>query len=203
MPVAAVLAVGAVVSAVGAKKAASAQVKAGNNAVAEQQRQFTQTQQTQQPFVDAGTEALGKLRNPQESFQASPGYNFVRSEGTRDLGNSFSAKGSALSGNALKKLDEFNQGLASQEFGNWWGQQAGLAGIGSNSANVLGAYGQNKANNVANINIGQGEARASGIEGVTNSLLYAGGQAYGASKEGAFARKPKPKKPNSFNPWAP
>src|SRR6188768_3809462 len=127
MPVAAVLAVGAVVSAVGAKKAAKAQVKSGDQAIAEQQRQFTQTQQTQQPFVDAGTEALGKLRDPQANFQASPGYNFVRNEGQRDIGNSFAARGGAQSGNALKALAEFNSGLASGEFGNWFNRRMNLA----------------------------------------------------------------------------
>lgn len=182
MPVAAVVA-GTVVSAYGAKKAAKAQTRAGDQAIAEQQRQYQETQAQQTPFMQAGQEALGRLQNPQASFQASPGYNFVRSEGQRDIGNSFAARGGAASGNALRALTEFNQGLASQEFGNWWNQQSQLAGVGQGATNALGAFGARTADNIGRAQLMQGDARASGIEGVGNALLFGGEQGYGAWRQ--------------------
>jgi hypothetical protein len=60
--------------------------------------------------------------------------------------NSYGAAGGAFSGNALKALADYNQQLASGEFGQWWNQQAGLAGIGQTATNASSQIGQNNAN---------------------------------------------------------
>lgn len=162
--------VGAVVKGKAAKQAANAQSQAADSAIAEQQRQYDQTRADQAPYRDAGTAALAKLQDPNTNFLASPSYNFRRTEGTRDLGNTWAARGGAFSGNALKALDTFNSGLASTEFGNWWNQQAGLAGLGQTATQATDTAGAQKASNVGNALMYQGNARASGITGAGDAL---------------------------------
>jgi hypothetical protein len=144
-------------------QASDAMAGAYQNAIDEQRRQFDQSRTDLMPWLTAGTGALNQLSDPTKNFLASPDYEFRRSEGTRDIGNSFAAKGGSMSGNALRRLDEFNSGLAGGEFGNWWNRQAGLAGVGQTTATNLGQLGANTAGNVGNFLAGQGDARASGL----------------------------------------
>jgi len=146
------------------KDAARIQANATDRATEEQRRQFDITRTDQMPWLTAGTAALGRLQDP-NAFAAAPGYAFRRSEGIRDIGNSWAARGGALSGNALKALTDFNQNLASNEYGNWWNQQAGLAGVGQTSANVLAQVGQQTTSSIGNNLITGANARASGIVG--------------------------------------
>jgi hypothetical protein len=152
----------------GAKDAARASAAGSAAALAENRRRYDQTRTDMLPWMQAGQGALGRLQDP-NAFQQSPGYNFVRNEGMRGIENSFAARGGAASGNALRALSEFNTGLASQEHGNWWNQQAGLAGVGQAATNSLGAFGANAANNAGGFMQNQANARASGIEGSTNA----------------------------------
>lgn len=197
MPAAAIVGGSLISGALGASaanKASKAQSKAADQSVAEQRRQYDLTRtdtlaaQSQArtdlaPWMQAGQNALSNLQNP-AAFQASPGYEWLRSQGEKGVGNSFAARGGAFSGNALKALSEFNQGLASQEYGNWWNRQAGMAGVGQNTAgqlgnqaisgaNALGAFGANAAGNIGNSLMAAGDARASGVMGTANSLAGA------------------------------
>lgn len=148
-----------------ADRATNASTAADQAAIDEQRRQYDTTRSDMQPWMTAGTNALGKLQDPNASFTASPDYAFKRSEGQRDVGNYFGARGGAASGNALRALTEFNQNLAGSEFGNWWNRQAGLAGVGQNAATNVGQIGANTATNVSSLTSNQGATRASGILG--------------------------------------
>jgi hypothetical protein len=161
---------GALIGGVASSKAAKAQKKGAQAAATEQQRQYDLTRQDQAPYREAGVGALNKLQDPLANFQASPDYAFRRSEGNRGITQNFGAGGGAFSGNALKALSEYNSNLASGEYGNWWNRQAGLAGVGQNATNAVGQFGANAANNISNSMMAQGDARASGIMGVGNSL---------------------------------
>jgi hypothetical protein len=171
---AAIAAVGAIagasISSSGARSAANAQSQSAAAGIAEERRQFDLNRTDLAPYREAGTGALNTLSaNFGDSFRTSPGYNFVRNEGQRGLGNSFAARGGVFSGNALRALDQYNTGLASQEYGNWWNRGAGLAGIGQ-TATGQGVYaGQLSANNIGNLLGQQGDARASGIAGSANA----------------------------------
>lgn len=104
------------------------------------------------------------------AFFASPDYNFRRTEGNRNIENSFAARGGAASGNALRALTEYNSNLAAGEFGNYFNRQASLAGIGQSATNSTATAGANAANNIAQNYIGAGDARASGIRGVGDAI---------------------------------
>jgi hypothetical protein len=153
----------------GAKDAADAQSAGALAAVDENRRQYDTTRADMMPWLDAGRSALGRLENPNASFQASPDYEFVRNEGMRDIGNSFAAHGGAFSGNALRALAERNANVASGEFGNWWNRQAGVAGVGQTAAQNLGTLGANNSANIGNALMGAANARASGVVGQTNA----------------------------------
>ena len=162
--------VGGGIAALGSIFGSRQQSRSANDALKEQRRQFDLTRQDQMPWLQAGQNALGRLQDPAASFQQSPAYGFVRQEGLRGIERSAAARGGAASGNALKALAQFSSGLASQEYGNWWNQQAGLAGAGQSSANALGNFGQSSANAIGQIGMAGGDARASGVAGVANAL---------------------------------
>lgn len=119
--------------------------------------------------------------DPNAEFFASPDYNFRRTEGLRDIGGAYAARGSGRSGNALRALAEFNSGLASQEFGNRFNRLAALAGAGQTAnANAGGAaittgqlIGRNQtdaANARASGILGAGQAQADGIAGIAGTI---------------------------------
>lgn len=162
-----------VLGAAAANRAGNIQSGATDAANAEIRREFDINQGNAAPYQAAGVKALGNLADPNANFQASPDYAFRRSEGQRDIGNSFAARGGAFSGNALKALDQYNSSLASGEFGNWWNRQAGLAGVGQTANGQIGVLGQNASNNIAGNTIAGGDARASGL--LNTAGVLAGG----------------------------
>jgi hypothetical protein len=103
-------------------------------------------------------------------FFTSPDYNFRRTEGERGIGNSFAARGGAASGNALRALSEFNSNLASGEYGNYVNRLFSMAGMGQVANSQAGNAGQQYTNGVSQANTAQGDARASGVLGTTNSI---------------------------------
>lgn len=58
-------------------------------------------------------------QNPFANFQADPGFQFRQQQGERAINRAAAARGGRLSGRTLQDLAQFNQGLASQEFGNF------------------------------------------------------------------------------------
>lgn len=183
--------VGGVVSSKASSKAAAATTQATDATIAEQRRQYDQTRTDQMPWMDAGKGALNRLQDPTANFTASPGYQFRLSEGQRGVQQSAAARGGAYSGNAMKALNDYNQGMASSEYGNWWNQQAGLAGVGQSSANAVGQFGANASSNIGNALMAGGDARASGIMGSANSLtgaLNSGLNSYMLYKGGYFTK---------------
>lgn len=158
--------------------AADAEAAAYQAAIDEQRRQFDLTRSDLAPYMESGVNALGRLdraaTGDMSGFTLSPDYNFVRSEGTRGVGNTFAAAGGSMSGNALRALSQYNTGLASREYGNWWERNARQAGIGGAATNTAANVGQSTAGNVGNALIGAGSSRASGVlgqnQGISNTL---------------------------------
>lgn len=102
-------------------------------------------------------------------FTNSPDYQFALQQGTKNAGNSFAARGGAASGNALRALSEFNQGLASNQIDKFLSRRMGLVNGGQQAIGNVQNSGQNYANNMMGATQAQGDARASGILGMTNS----------------------------------
>jgi len=184
----------AVIGGYSANQAAKTQARSAAEATAAQERMFNRQVELQEPFRQAGVNALPELiaasrYDPftMSKFQQDPGYAFRMKEGLRALENTAAARGGLLSGNAMRGLTRYGQGLASEEFGNAFNRYQAeraarlnplqsLAGMGqtnaANIANQAGQFGQAMGANI----IGAGNARASGYMGTANALSNALGQ---------------------------
>jgi hypothetical protein len=189
----------AVVGASTAKSAAKTQAAAAGQAADIQQQQYEQTRADQAPYREAGYKALAELQRTAgnvpgafkfgaSDYQADPGYAFRLAEGQKALDRQAAARGGLISGGALRAAQRYGQEMGSQEFGNaynraltgyntgvasenqLYNRQAGLAGIGQTSTNLVGQAGQNYATNVGNLMTGAGAAQAAGQVGMANAL---------------------------------
>jgi len=221
MPVAAVAAIataGATVygankssKATAAASKAATDSTAANNAL--EREIYSQNKTALQPFMAQGAAYTGKVNdflqtNPFNydpgQFQADPGYQFRLQQGNANLQQQNAATNTRLSGSAQKALLNYGQGMASQEYGNWWnrdqariasennvqqnylgaltGQQqvgasaaSALAGVGTNYANNVSQNNQFAANQVGNAALVNGNNQAS----LANNLATTGANLFG------------------------
>ncbi len=117
-----------------------------------------------------GTTPGGSGQPDMSAFTASPDYNFRRTEGNRDINNSFAARGGALSGNALRGITDFNSNLASGEFNNFVQRQLQMAGLGGAATSQGVNAAQYTGGNVSNLLQQGGNARATGIVDQSNAI---------------------------------
>lgn len=124
------------------------------------------------PYASSGQNALNSLVgalgigpngefqgfNP-DTFQGSPGYQFQLNQGIDAIQNSAAARGGVVSGNTLKALQSYGQGLANQDWYNYLSQLYGLTRLGSASAAGQGQF-----------LVGAGNANASGTAGATKAI---------------------------------
>lgn len=95
-------------------------------------------------------------------FYASPGYQFRMDEGIRSLDRSAAARGMLRSGGQMRALTRYGQGVASDEFGNYYNRLSNIAGLGQTATNNQATLGQNFGVNASNALMNAGNARASG-----------------------------------------
>ncbi len=116
-----------------------------------------------------GIGANGQQTNAPQDFSQffnSPDYKFAQQQGQAGLVNYQNAEGLGGSGAGLAAASTFNQGLATQQFGNYYNRLMGLSQLGANAANA-GVGGANAAAGT----LGQiGQSQASGIVGSANAL---------------------------------
>jgi len=172
------------------EQAANISAQSSREALDLQRRMYEESVARQQPFYEAGREALNKLiplseyqKFGMDQFQQDPGYAFRLSEGQKALERSAAARGGLMSGATGKALTRYGQEAGSQEYMNAFNRYQteraarlnplqSLAGIGQTSANTVGGYGQNYANqanqlaltnaaNQGNLALGMGNIRAS------------------------------------------
>lgn len=129
------------------------------------------------PYRELGGMAAGNLRDiyltGERDFEASPGYDFRYNEGLRALENNLAARGLLNSGRGIKALQQYGQGIASDEYNQGFNRFAQLAGMGQNAVagqgaalNRAGQYGMQGAAN-----------RASGYSNAFNTAAGVGGLA--------------------------
>lgn len=205
MPVAAPLIIGGasvasgLIGASAAGKAADAQARAAAESRALQERMYEETKANYAPYLNIGkgaTYTLGSLYGigtdgnqsnanvDYSQFYSSPDYEFARQQGQLGLDRYLNSRGMALSGGALKDTAQFNQGLATQQFGNYFNRLLSLSQLGSNAAANAGNAAAGFSGQMSNSIQGQGQAQAAGYvgqanamtgalnSGVSNSLLY-------------------------------
>ena len=116
-------------SAAAGDRAAAIQKEIADQQIALQREQFNKQIELQQPWRQAGTNALtqmqsGAFAQPEAfrfgagDYQADPGYAFRLSEGQKLLDRTAAPKGRLFSGGALKAAARYGQEMGSQEYGN-------------------------------------------------------------------------------------
>lgn len=108
-----------------------------------------------------------------EDFEQDPGYAFRLAEGQKALDRTSAAQGKYFSGQAIKGLQRYNQDMAANEYQNAYNRYntnqtnlynrlAGVSGTGQTTANQLGQFGANVANQISSAYGDIGNAQAAG-----------------------------------------
>lgn len=156
-----------------AERGADAQSQAAADANAEGRRQFDINQANQQPFLDAGKNALGLqqkfLSGDTSGFENSAQYKFAVDQGFKGLNRGLAAQGAFGAPAADADRIALGQGLATQYADNYWAKLAGQAGQGYNAAANLGTQGLQSADMIGGNLLAGGNARANGYAGSANA----------------------------------
>jgi len=177
-----------------AKKAAKAQANAMDAYLAQMRQGRNNALSYQQPYEQAGRQGLNLLQqyltgdptSVMSRLENAPGYQFRLQQGQNSIQNLLASRGGLKSGAAMKALEQYAQGTASQEFGNQVGYLQGLAGIGQNASTAISNAELFAGSNMASASqqgiLGQGMAMANrdaqmgniiggGISQIGSSLL--------------------------------
>jgi hypothetical protein len=135
--------------------------KPANNALLNANNQLNQaykdTATIFDPYMTTGNAAYGSLGalqglgTQQETeaafgrFKPTPGYQWRRSQGIEGVDRGAAARGTLMSGQTIKAIQEYGDGLAAQEYDNYYNRMAGLADTGANAASNLASSRLNTA----------------------------------------------------------
>lgn len=132
------------------KKAARAAQKAADENNARQQMVYNNARNDLGGYLSTGQNALTGLNalagGDYSGFQNSPDYQFALSQGLQGVDRSAAARGALYSGGQQADLNDYAQGMASQNLGNYRNNLLSLAGMGQNAAGTIAGVGQNTAN---------------------------------------------------------
>lgn len=171
MPIAAVI--GGVAQMAAARSASRAQQRAAGADMEFQRETRDLVRGDLAPYRETGDAANQMVLNElqgRSQFTADPGYQFRLREGNNSINALAGARGGLLSGRTLSDLARFNQDLASQEYGNYWGRITGQQALGMNAAAGQGTAATNAAAGVSNALSNIGDARAAGAIGMGNAI---------------------------------
>ncbi len=196
---------GAIDGSMASDDASSAQTNSANSASATQMAMFNKTQANLQPYMTSGTQNLdalngmlksgqlgGQFTNADLNANMAPNYQFQLQQGQQALQNGQAAQNGALSGAAMKEMQNFTQNTAAgayqNAYSNWlntqnmnFGQRSSLATMGQNAAAGVGTAAMQTGQGIANNTIGAGNAQAAGIIAGQNSLTGGMNNANGLS----------------------
>jgi hypothetical protein len=200
---------GAVVGANASNKAANTQAAAATQSadtskqisdqqIALQREQFDKQVALQEPWRQAGINALGKMQGGEfaqpaafkfgaSDYQADPGYAFRLAEGQKALDRQAAARGGLISGGALKAAQRYGQEMGSQEFQNAYNRAltgyntdvarsdtgynrlASLAGVGQTATDKIGSAGQSMVSGISGSLGAYGNAASDAYMGAANA----------------------------------
>ena len=102
--------------------------------------------------IQANNEYMNTLMNPGQ-YQMSPAAQFQMAQGIGGINNSAMARG-GMTGNTLAAMNQYGQGVASQDYNQRLMQLMQASQMGQGASNQLANYGFNNAQNMAG-NLGQ------------------------------------------------
>ena len=167
-------------------------------ATAEQRRQYDVTREDYAPYREIGTTALKDITERMPFFTSQfgdeqmaqyldPSMEFRRKIGEQTTARALNVGGGFLSGNTLRGLTDYGQGLASTEYGNSFNRfqtdrgniyntLGNIAGLGMGATNQGAQYGQAAAQNIGTLAVGGAQAQASGTIGQAQAWQNSLGQ---------------------------
>lgn len=188
-----------------AQTAAQEQEQAAQQAEQTQLQMYNQTRSDLSPYRTTGGSALSSIADMYglaggtganagstgsgvqnfSAFTNSPNYQFALQQGGQAVDESAASKGQTLSGaNQMAQLS-FGQGLASQQFNQYYANLSGLAGLGESASAQQANANQSTGNSLASLQTSAGTSAASGTVGAANALT--GGINSGASSLGLYS----------------
>ena len=180
---------GAAITAVGGYMSSKNNKKANSKSQGAYDQAYISNSLNLQPYMDAGTNALtqlGQLNSGNySSFNESPDYQWTQQHGLQALDRYAAARGSLYSGGQTADVLKYSQGLASQQYNNYYNKIAGLAGLGQSAASALAGVNNNYANQTAATaqnNASNSNALVGLISGVGSNLL----SSYGNTRTSSY-----------------
>ncbi|MFX9083116.1 DNA transfer protein p32 [Acinetobacter baumannii] len=168
-----------------AQEASNQQYEATKYATDQQKQMFDEVRKDQQPYMQAGYDALKQLMggmgqngqfmqayNGQDIYN-DPSYNFRLNQGLDAVQSGAAAQGGLLSGATQKALNDYAQNFASQEYQNAYNRYnadqtnqynrlPNLVGLGQSAAAGVGNAGMQTGQAIANNTMAGANAQAAG-----------------------------------------
>lgn len=135
-----------------------------------------------------------------QKFTSSPDYQFAFTQGLQALQRSAAAGGTLQSGGQVKAATEFGQGLASQQYGNYYNRLLSLSQLGTGAANTTSNAAMTGGNSQAATLQGIGTAQASGIVGGANAMTAGLGGVGSAAMNSLLLSKLGGASPSAYSP---
>ena len=133
---------------------------------------------TGQPANQQQSDLLGLNGQPaadaaMSTFQQSPGYQWQLGQGLRAVDASAASQGILRSGATIKGEETYGEGLANQDFGNYWNRLQQLSGSGLQAATGISNAATGAGTQIANTDASAAQAQ-SNIYGNLGSGLSTG-----------------------------
>lgn len=192
-----------------AQQASDAQVAMQRESIAEQRRQYDNTRELLNPYVQAGTGALGqqqdlmglngfaKQQSAIDNLNKSPFLQSAYRQAENAILQNASATGGLRGGNIQSALADNRMNMLHQAYQGQMQNLGNMVSLGQNAAAGVGNAGMSMANNVSSLNQGIGQAlagsalaRGQAKAGLWNAVsglgTYAVGHQLGNSNNGFF-----------------
>ncbi len=130
---------------------------------------------------------LGPAPEGYEGIQSTPGFDFLESEGRKNILNRASAMGGINSGSVLKELSRYQTDLDAQNYQSGYNRLAGLVSRDDQTRNALSNLTSNFGSNFANTHLNQATQSANTQIGQANALADGTIRSGNASAQGTQA----------------
>jgi hypothetical protein len=188
---------GGLISGSGAQSAARIQADAANRSADLQKEMFDEQKRLSEDYRQAGLTGQNRLMEliglgdntgsarfgqyakdfSMQDYQQDPGYTFRLNEGLKQINSQARARGGAVGGRTMMGIQDYAQGLASQEYGNAFNRYQ------TNRANQLQPLGSLMSSGQA---AAAGQAAQAGQYGVNaGNMMGQAGQAMAAGRMGS------------------
>lgn len=127
-------------------------------------------------YVD-GSNAKQLQTNALADFQTDPGYNWRKQEGINALDRSAGSRGMRLSGAQVKGVQNFGDGLASEEYNNYFNRLMGVSGAGQSGTASANGTSAGLVAGAGNAMLQGSAARGSGYAQGANAMASGIGKA--------------------------